>query len=72
MRVQLAALGTALAFALPVIAQGPMPVPATPPGVPAAGFEMPGTAVGKPSVQPVGSPVGTRLPSVGTKPPPAV
>jgi hypothetical protein len=51
-----AALGAVFAFAV----------------VPAAGYEMPGTAVGKPSVQPVGSPVGSRLPDVGTRLPPAV
>jgi hypothetical protein len=68
-----AALGAAvLVFGAAAPAQGPTAVPATAPGVPAAGFEMPGTAVGRPSVQPVGSPVGTRLPTVGTQTPPAV
>lgn len=64
-----AALGAVFAFAAvsTVSGQGPTPVPATQPGVPAAGFEMPGTTVGRPSVQPVGTQVGTRLPDVGTK-----
>ncbi len=68
-----AALGAVFAFGVTAAsAQGPIGVPATPPGIPAAGFEMPGTAVGRPSVQPVGSPVGSRLPNVGTQTPPAV
>jgi hypothetical protein len=69
-----AALGAVFAFGVvsAAVAQGPTAVPATQPGVPAAGFEMPGTAVGRPSVQAVGSPVGSRLPTVGTKLPPAV
>jgi hypothetical protein len=62
-----AALGAVFAFAAQASAQGPMAVPATKPGVPPAGYEMPGTSVGRPSVKPVGSPVGTRLPDVGTK-----
>lgn len=54
------------------VAQGPTPVPATQSGIPAAGFEMPGTSVGRPSVSPVGSPVGTRLPDVGSKLPSSI
>ena len=55
-----AALGAVFAFAAMSAAQSPTPTPT-------ARYEMPGSAVGRPSVQPVGSPVGTRLPDVGTK-----
>jgi len=73
-RLVRAAFGAAFAFGVvsAAAAQGPTQVPATPPGVPAAGFEMPGTTVGRPSLQPVGSPVGDRLPSVGSKLPASV
>lgn len=67
-----AALGAAFPFvAATAVAQTAPITPGTPPGVPPAGFEMPGTPVGKPSVSTVGSPVGTRLPTVGTKVPQA-
>jgi hypothetical protein len=67
-----AALGAALLLPPAAVAQTTPTAPATPPGVPAAGYEMPGVPVGKPStLQPVGSPVGTRLPNVGTQLPQA-
>lgn len=63
-----AALGAALLLPPVVVAQTTPLTQPTPPGVPTAGFEMPGVPVGKPSIlQPVGTPVGTRLPTVGTQ-----
>ena len=59
--IRAAALAVFAFAAAPAVAQ-----------VPAGVTEMPGTPVGRPSVQPVGSPVGTRQPDVGTKLPPAV
>jgi hypothetical protein len=65
MRFVRAAFGAVFAFGVvsAAVAQAP---------VSTAGYNMPGTAVGKPSVQPVGAPVGSRLPDVGTRLPPAV